>query len=95
LLKKDPGRPEASAEEPQKIKEAVHFVCTAFKPTDLTEINSMVLSRCARYIRFQVPCRPEVTVQCGVGGLENQVTIAALAQVPFNLTFHGRRQLSL
>jgi hypothetical protein len=77
------------------MKEAVHFVCAAFKPTHLTEINSTVLSGRSHYIRFEGSCRPEIAVQRGVGSLENQVTIATLAQVPFNLAFHRRRQLSL
>jgi hypothetical protein len=64
------------------------------KVNDLTAINFSSSSGGSRYVRFEGASRPEITVQRGVGGLENEVAIAALAQVPFDLAFHRRRQLS-
>jgi hypothetical protein len=65
------------------------------KVSDSKEIKCAVLCGGSRYIRFKTASRPKIAVQRGVGGLENQVAIAALAQMALNLAFYRRRELSL
>jgi hypothetical protein len=65
------------------------------KVSDSKEIKQAALCGSSRYIGFKTAGRPKIAIQRGVGGLENQVAIAALAQVAFDLAFYRRRELSL
>jgi hypothetical protein len=39
--------------------------------------------------------RAEISVECRVGGVENQVAVPTLAQVALNLVFNGGREFAL
>jgi hypothetical protein len=55
----------------------------------------MELSGSGCRFRVNTTGRAKVSIQSGVGGVENQMAIPAFAQVALNLAFHGGREFSL